>query len=341
MERDSKEYKRPPSFELKRPMGTGGTASFAAVSSRQRSTGETVGRAVLPTLPGKSSGLKRGYRDKINSAVKDLNKATDSKKKIKLRNKIHLKYVQWISKLGQDKIKNADKIEKIKKWWAEVEPMLEETDIPTVMSAPAVVSAPTTVVAPGPRPRTRRRQEDGPLYTTADQGQQLKDWIDEVGAMIVRGEFRNAYNELTNVVKANNFGITVKIIEGSGNPLGLAQKNMSFASEGAITLKLSNDLTWLDNADSAKKILPMHLEEYMHQYQARTNSFLSPHTAAFKGTNIVPDISDTRGIEDGDYDEIDVMAKLHDMGLNVEEIKYVERYEERGEFWEWFKKQPR
>ena len=110
---------------------------------------------------------------------------------------------------------------------------------------------------------------------------------------------------------------------------------MSFASQAKIRLCIPLDEAWLQDKTQAKNALLMHLEEYMHQYQARSNKFLSSETKAFKAQSPLKDIAETRAIDGADFDEIDVMAMIMDQGFDAKETGFVGRYDERKAFFDW------
>lgn len=223
--------------------------------------------------------------------------------------------------------------------------------------------------------RTKRRRveaDDGTLSTT--EGARIFEWLNRVRTLIQEKKYKNAYDLLTNKSEAATLGITMeRLPTRSGETvIKAAEKSMSFAAKKTIRLTapgnqdidpktltwlledpdmaatyLTEDTSWLSDESTAKKVLTMYLEEYMHQYQARTNRFLSPFTGKFKEVSGLKDISnrkqkdqdkkeDSKDKDEGaDYDEIDVMAQLHDWGFDVEEIEYVKRYPEREKFWAW------
>ncbi|AKD57440.1 hypothetical protein [Spirosoma radiotolerans] len=64
--------------------------------NRQPSTGNT---RQIARLPGKSSGLLKGNRDKINSLIDEYNAKSDLNKKLKILLKIRSLYDPWITKI--------------------------------------------------------------------------------------------------------------------------------------------------------------------------------------------------------------------------------------------------
>jgi hypothetical protein len=196
-------------------------------------------------------------------------------------------------------------------------------------------------------PKARRsgkraaRKEEGPPRAT-DHPVELLAWIESVRAMIQGSRFADAYDQLTDPANGDSFGITVRANQRRrGDPEKLAESNLSKAGERTIDLyildpSIPDNLEWLKNEGMAMRVLPMHLEEYMHQYQAMSNSFLSGNTEAFKAQSDLTDVGEELAIDAADFDEVDVMAKLIDWGFDVEEIGYVGRYDERSEYWGWW-----
>ena len=188
--------------------------------------------------------------------------------------------------------------------------------------------------------RAARREEGRPRVT--DHPAELREWIEDVKNMIQGSRFTDAYDQLTDPANGESFGITVRANQRRrGDPEALAKSNLSRAGERTIDLyivdpSIPENLEWLKDTRIAMRVLPMHLEEYMHQYQAMSNSFLSGNTEAFKAQSDLTDVGEQLTVDAADFDEVDVMAKLIDWGFDVEEIGYVERYDERGEYWSWW-----
>lgn len=186
--------------------------------------------------------------------------------------------------------------------------------------------------------RAGRADEDGQRPGDSETAPLLLARILAIKEMIVGKQFQNAYAALVDANQARACGINLQIAHGNGAPSKLAETNMSFAKSRIIKIYVPVNEAWLEDEELATLTLPMHLEEYMHQYQAMSNQFISANTSAFKSTGTTPDQSVTRGFDDGDYDEIDVMAALIDWGFDVQKIGYVERYEEREDYWQWWSK---
>lgn len=197
--------------------------------------------------------------------------------------------------------------------------------------------------APVSGERTRREGSDGPFLNTK-YDQMMRPWLEKMSGLILGKHYRQAYDILTDKTQARALQIGLELHESGHDAEKAALDNMSFASRAVIKICVPKNSSWVDDPDIASRVLPMYLEEYMHQYQARRNTFMSARTGAFKSTGKMKDMSEPGiSIDDldnrADYDEIDVMAQMHDWGFNVEEIGYVNRYDERKAFWEWLKSQ--
>jgi hypothetical protein len=196
---------------------------------------------------------------------------------------------------------------------------------------------------PGEGTRTRRSEEDGPLHDKPEQSEGLKFWIEQVAKLIFSGDYLEAYNFLTDKTVCQKNGIELYLKKGHGRPLELAKGNRfdGVLNGGILTLcfEAGAEEKIATGGETSKKVLLMALEEYMHMYQAKSNRFFSEKTKTFKATGKVPDISDIRHIDSGNYDEIDIFAQLIDWGFDVEKIGYFSDYEEREAYWEWWKTQ--
>jgi len=174
-----------------------------------------------------------------------------------------------------------------------------------------------------------------------ERSERMAAWLDTVKDLIKNEEYREAYKMLKDPASANIFGVKVVIDGAIGDPEKLAKKNTFARQNRLITLNMpDDDDSWLDKKDIARRVMPMHLEEYMHAYQSRSGQFLSAGTSKYKKTGKLEESGARKVGGHADYDEIDVMAKLHDWKFNVEDIGYVERYAEREKYWDWLKSQP-
>jgi hypothetical protein len=185
------------------------------------------------------------------------------------------------------------------------------------------------------------KKGSGALYDP-ERLKKMENWLIDVSGQILSKDYEGAYDQLIGEqMKKDWFGVHVTI----GGRLGFAaeteaKRNKYEQGPNQIFL-YSPPVEWFQEPEVAAKVLPMHLEEYMHAYQSKSNRFLSADTEAFKRTGLLPDPADTGEVKGANYDEIDVLAKLHNWGFNVEEIGYVQRYKERVAYWEWYLQQGR
>jgi hypothetical protein len=179
----------------------------------------------------------------------------------------------------------------------------------------------------------------------------LRNWIEKVANHIRGEEFQAAFAKLSNYDKLaaptaiDNIQVKqVRATEAATPDIAveIAKDNMAFAEEDRIRLCFPTDWKWINSEDTktVKAALLMHLEEYMHIYQARSGEYLSSSTGLFKESDVAPPDMAEDGIlreQDYDYDETDVMAQMIDWGFDPEDIDYVDRYDGRKEYWKWRK----
>jgi len=190
--------------------------------------------------------------------------------------------------------------------------------------------------APG---RVRKPREDGMLYTE-HQRAAMHAFIIRAKNLIKEGQYQQAYELLTNEDEARNVGVTRLLINKAGrNPVARAKENKARPDQQQVSLFVPAIPDWFGDAGVARTALLMHLEEYMHMYQAGANSFLSQKTSAFKHTGQLADQASAVGISAVDdaanYDEIDILAQWFDWGFDVKNDAFLGYYDERGTFLEW------
>lgn len=180
---------------------------------------------------------------------------------------------------------------------------------------------------------------------------ELREFIETAKDLILSKQYKKAYEMLVDRRNAQGLGIDLRVstqIVPRRDEMNLpqiidrvARANMSFANERRIkitTLLIIRDDGFEDISDYpelSEPILPMYLEEYMHQYQARTKGFFSESTGRFKAQSGMGE----GGIDAPDFDEVDVLAQFAEWGFDVEKIDYVKRYEEREAYWKWLESQ--
>jgi hypothetical protein len=195
----------------------------------------------------------------------------------------------------------------------------------------------------------RKEPELAPLAESNPRA--LKGFIDGVKDLILGRRYKEAYQMLTDRGNAYKLGVDLLLDKqlvrlGDKSSYGvvvekIAKSNMSFPDTRKIRLMTivvmgSDDAKDIsDYPELAEQILPMYLEEYMHQYQSQTGTFFSETTEVFKKTSGI----EIDPFDPPDFDEVDVMAKLHEWGFDVEKIDYVHRYQERAEYWKWLQEQ--
>jgi hypothetical protein len=184
--------------------------------------------------------------------------------------------------------------------------------------------------------------------------QALRQWIDKAAGFIKGGNFQAAYAHLANyqgLAKPTAIGsINIKHIPSSNevtaeDAIEAAQGNMAFSEEDRILICFPSNWKWINDPDkkAVQAGLLMHLEEYMHIYQARSGEYMSSRTGMFKESDMASDdpaeadAEKAIALSDFDYDETDVMAQMEAWGFDPEEIRYADRYEGREEYMEWRK----
>lgn len=181
----------------------------------------------------------------------------------------------------------------------------------------------------------------------------LKNWIETVAQHISRKEFNDAFAMLVNhqglaaPTAITHIDVKKEAVKGAATPaqaVSIAESNMAFAEQDRIKICFPSDWKWIQSKDATtvQAALLMHLEEYMHIYQARSGEYLSSSTGRFKESDVAPPDMAEDGIiraQDYDYDETDVMAQMIDWGFDPQEIEYVDRYEGRQEYWKWYQGQ--
>lgn len=184
-----------------------------------------------------------------------------------------------------------------------------------------------------------------------ERAKMVLEWIGQVKDLILMGKYADAYNKLTNRTGAKKLGVGLNLKEGliiKGPGKVVPPENFYHSNINQIELKITptkivpgempNFLPdWLNDETIAGIVLPTYLEEYMHYYQALTNTFWSENTEAFKQQSGLKDKSVDLKTGEADYDEVDILAKLADWGFDVEKIGYIERYPERVKYWDWHK----
>lgn len=172
----------------------------------------------------------------------------------------------------------------------------------------------------------------------------LHQTILEIRDLIISGEFQGAEaavrNQGTEAVKA--LGIAVNV--GWGNP----EKNKYNPDGRTVIINLraprpqaasSPPIANPQDDIKSTRDLFMALEELMHVYQDKSDSYFSPATSAYEQTDQAKEaVAAAGGIYD--FHEIDVLAALQDWNVNVEELEYVELYDEREHFFEWREQNP-
>jgi hypothetical protein len=184
------------------------------------------------------------------------------------------------------------------------------------------------------------KKGSGELYDP-ERLKEMEVWLNNVSRQILSKDYEGAYDQLIgDELSKKWFGVHVTIASRLDRRSAEAHARGNRYEQGSNQIFLfSPPSEWFKKPEEAERVLPMHLEEYMHAYQSKSNRFLSTDTEAFKRTGKVPDPADAGEVKGANYDEIDVLAKLHDWGFKVDDIGYVDRYNERKAYWEWYQKE--
>lgn len=231
----------------------------------------------------------------------------------------YLGYRVWKSKQrGRGAVARTD--ERAEPRDIDVMPALRQRDVGELRSLERRVSVVTD----------RRTAPQGEDPLDPRRAEVLLEWIEETRRLIQSGRYRDAYERLTQPEVAERAGAELKadFLIGSLDPVLAAQSNMFYPDSRRVKINKVFSEDWLDDGAVAEKALAMHLEEYMHLYQFLSGRFLARSTGEFKSTDPETGMG-------WDYDEIDVMAMLDEWGFDVEDLHYVERYDERKAFWRW------
>ncbi|MBZ4423134.1 hypothetical protein [Myxococcus sp. RHSTA-1-4] len=221
------------------------------------------------------------------------------------------------------------------------------TQPPATSTSQSVARMMTADVFDPPRMRPSPRLP-GPVTLPAAQterAQKLAERIFQAATAYKNGDYERAYTLLTapknGLVKISSSLMMIKPGMSVEDVLDLARKK-SFSSieQHSITLldfMLPPDGSaplgqpFYENQKLAKRLLPIMLEEWMHQFQNENQGFISPRTQRFADDAARAGLD----LDASTLREVDILATFHDWGFPVKKLGTVSQYLERGLFEAW------